>query len=185
MEGRDWECSFQGHTKHIRDREVDNNSFSSTHDEEKTNDVSLEDPANEFLWDNPNVKESNRASNWRAAIGTAALKARQHLLERENRQRDVVEDISAMSIEEKNNYEIEEPAAFGDRSDIVTMEESTNTEEIDDCDQPLADNSTKKDSNNVVTNSCRATNWKNVIGSAFRIDFNAEKLALEKSIVCQ
>lgn len=173
-------------TKHIRDREVDN-SF-STQDEEKTNDAPIEGSADEFLWDNQNVKEGNRAANWRAAIGTAALRARQHLLERENRQRDVVvEEISAMSGEEKNNDAIEEPTASEEESDIiVTMEESTNTEEKDDCDQPLAGNSTEKDRNDTVYNSGRAANWKNAIGSAFRRDVNAEKLTVgDKGIVCQ
>ncbi len=179
-------------TKHIRDREVAENNF-ATQDEEKTNDVTIEgSAADEFLWDNnENVKDGNRAANnWRAAIGTAALRARQHLLERENRQNEEVEEISTMSNEEENNDGMEESDKSEEKSDgIVTMEESmsANTEEKNDCDQPLADNSTEKDSNATVYNSGnRAANWKNAIGSAFRRDVNAEKLTdNDKSIVCQ
>ena len=111
-------------TKHIRDRDVEN-SF-STQDEEKTNDYSIEESADKLLWENQNVNEGNRAANWRAAIGTAAHKARQHILERENRQREAVEEITVMSDEEEKKDEIKEHSDSKESYDIEKIDETTN-----------------------------------------------------------
>eukprot|EP00985_Skeletonema_marinoi_P015657 scaffold8143_cov142-Skeletonema_marinoi.AAC.8 len=174
-------------TKHIRDREVEH-SFSSQ--EEEKNDHSIEEPADVHLWDNQNSNDGNRAANWRAAIGTAALKARQHLLERENRQREGVEEITVISDEEKNNDTMEEHNASEEneeKSDEIVTTEEPNAGEKNECDEPLVDNSTEDEEfNGTVHNTGRAANWKNAIGSAFRRDINAEKVTVnDDSIVCQ
>ncbi|KAL7437425.1 hypothetical protein ACHAXM_005648 [Skeletonema potamos] len=172
-------------TKHIRDREVGEN-FSSQ-DEEKKSEHSIEEPT-----DNQNGNECHRAANWRFSIGTAALKARHHLLERENRQREGVKEIVATSNEEKTNNDIiimEELHITNENElksdDIGTEEEPITTGEKDRCDEPPFDKSTEDDVINgtVQNNTGRAANWKIAIGSAFRRDINAKgSLVNDKNI---
>jgi hypothetical protein len=175
-------------TKHIRDREVGENNLSSQDEEKKSSDHSIEESTDALLWDNQNGNEGNRAANWRSAIGTAALKARQHLLERENRQREGVKEIVVTSDEEKNSdgmVTMEEPNLANENNkeksdDINTTEESITTGEKDGSDEALVDKRTPDDVINgtVHNNTGRAANWKNAIGSAFRRDNNADKVSI-------
>ena len=105
-------------TKHIRDRE------SGEMDEEKYNDDTLvtsavEEPKNDdsLLRDfnqNTNECHNNKASNWRAALGSAAIKARKHTIrELEFKDKDGVGGIA------------EEEKKSGDNDDIAAMVEQT------------------------------------------------------------
>lgn len=104
-------------TKHIRDRETEEI------DEEEKNDDTLvtivvEEPQNDdslLRGFNENINESQnkKATNWRAAFGSAAIKARKHIRELEFKNND---DIGEIVEEEKKSC--------GD-DDTATMVEQT------------------------------------------------------------
>lgn len=104
-------------TKHIRDREI------GEIDEEEKNDDTLvttvvEEPQNDdslLRGFNENINESQnkKATNWRAAFGSAAIKARKHIRELEFKNND---DIGEIVEEEKKSC--------GD-DDTATMVEQT------------------------------------------------------------
>lgn len=136
-------------TKHIRDREVG--------DGENKNDHSIEEPTDALLWENQNANEGNRTVAWRTALGTAAVKARHHLLERENRQREEEEEGVVVIVEEE---EIVVTSDEEKNNDDLVMEESITSDE----------NEEKSDDINITEepNTTGRAAWKNVIGSAFR-----------------
>ena len=73
--------------------------------EEPQNDDSLLRGFNE----NTNESQNNKASNWRAALGSAAIKARKHIRELEFKDKDGVGEIA------------EEEKKSGDNDDIAVM----------------------------------------------------------------
>jgi hypothetical protein len=127
-------------TKHIRDREI------GDMDEEKKNDDTLvtsavEEPQNDDSLlrgfnDNTNESKNNKASNWRAALGSAAIKARKHIRELEFKDKDGVEEIA--EAEKKS----------GDDDDIAAMEEQTDEKdgEEEQSDDTKTDDNDKSDS---------------------------------------
>jgi hypothetical protein len=161
-------------TKHIRERESGDNV--SANEEEKKIDetsITIEEPTDTLLRDfHKDSNESDpKASNWRTAIGSAALKARKHIYERDFRDRESREDRDGggeiFDTEKKN----------GDTMKTAT-EENTHDEKDDRCDKTTGDNNNDiKDNQN---NIGKAANWKITIGSAFRKDNCVERETLDE-----
>ena len=81
-------------TRHIRDREFE--ASGCPQDEEKKSDNPIEESEDAPLFDNQNMNETNQAVNWKTAI----LRARQHILERGNKQKEDTEEIVVASKED-------------------------------------------------------------------------------------
>jgi hypothetical protein len=117
-------------TKHIRDREI------GEIDEEKKNDdtvvtAAVEEPKNDdslLRGFNESTSESqhNKASNWRAALGSAAIKARKHIRELEFKDKDGAGEITKS---EKKSGDNDGIAAMGEQTGEKDGEEEQQSDD--------------------------------------------------------